>query len=151
MTAIVIFLWQITDLIIFLSLQIYSFFTNIQLSYKYTVVLQQRMWMNKIKFKWGRITAVEKSYLIWDTVIYIEYFSYFWLPWPGVPIAQWLQRWYVKPETLGLIPSWGSQTATAVIRIHLNLILLFFHLMYFRNKEIITWLPYIILRTFILN
>ena len=25
------------------------------------------------------------------------------------PIAQWLERWYVKPGTLGSIPGWGSQ------------------------------------------
>ena len=25
------------------------------------------------------------------------------------PIAQWLERWYVKPGTLGSILGWGSQ------------------------------------------
>ena len=27
-----------------------------------------------------------------------------------IPIAQWLERWYIKPGTLGSIPGWGSQT-----------------------------------------
>ena len=39
-----------------------------------------------------------------------------------VPIAQWLQRWYIKPETLGLI-SCCSLFSTAVILPHLNIIL----------------------------
>ena len=40
--------------------------------------------------------------------IIIQY-GYLWLPWLGVPIAQWLECWYIKPETLGSIPGWGSQ------------------------------------------
>ena len=55
--------------------------------------------MNKIKFKWGQITAVEKSYLTAPTGNRTQDLCL------NVPP----ERWYVKPETFGSIPAWGSR------------------------------------------